>query len=325
MWRRPWTRAESKQSEAATGRKAAGRTRLSPETAWARLVSNQRPLACEARRPRARIGTQPPAENTCGLRTSPVDSGTQTAVFPSAVPYARPVSERNALKDLSKTRIGKAGDRLRATSLGDLELTDEERRAEREIVQSFRRAHAAPLNTVAAALRYHVAQESRLDQPPVQRLKRMNTIIDKLARGAAKGLSTMNDIAGCRAIVANLDELRALQARLEAHWDFARGPYDYIAEPKADGYRAVHLIVKRHGVRVEVQLRTVLQHLWADNIERTNLELKFGRGSDRERERHRKAAEGLAALDEKGPGGGLILAAQVLTNEQVSLDWPERS
>jgi ppGpp synthetase/RelA/SpoT-type nucleotidyltranferase len=31
---------------------------------------------------------------------------------------------------------------------------------------------------------------------------------------------------------------------------------DYIAEPKSSGYRALHLIVKRGGYPIEVQLRT---------------------------------------------------------------------
>ena len=53
--------------------------------------------------------------------------------------------------------------------------------------------------------------------------------------------------------------------------------YDYIAHPKSDGYRGVHYVYKyRSGstpkaefnsLRIEVQLRSRLQHAWATAVE----------------------------------------------------------
>lgn len=34
------------------------------------------------------------------------------------------------------------------------------------------------------------------------------------------------------------------------------------------GYRAVHVVVSLDGVSIEVQVRTLLQHMWADLVER---------------------------------------------------------
>ena len=53
--------------------------------------------------------------------------------------------------------------------------------------------------------------------------------------------------------------------------------FDYIVKPKADGYRSVHLIARfrtsvprkqiYNGQRIEIQIRSKLQHLWATAVE----------------------------------------------------------
>jgi hypothetical protein len=43
--------------------------------------------------------------------------------------------------------------------------------------------------------------------------------------------------------------------------------WDYVAKPKPDGYGAKHLLVLHEGFRVEVQVRTLQQHAWADMVE----------------------------------------------------------
>ncbi len=53
--------------------------------------------------------------------------------------------------------------------------------------------------------------------------------------------------------------------------------YDYVSAPKQDGYRSVHLVFKYrtkakkltvyNDLRIEVQLRTRLQHAWATAVE----------------------------------------------------------
>lgn len=79
-------------------------------------------------------------------------------------------------------------------------------------------------------------------------------------------LGRMDDIGGCRAVLSDLDELQRVRDR------YANAPVmvrikDYISEPKDDGYRAVHVIVKYDDRRIEVQLRTRIQHEWAFTVE----------------------------------------------------------
>lgn len=152
-----------------------------------------------------------------------------------------------------------------------------------EALRWWRSLHARPLSTVAANLRYHVDQEGgrargRIDV--TQRLKRMNTMIDKLSREDGR-LTQMHDIGGVRAVLPSLRHVQAVSRRLRKSWTIIR-VRDYVAEPKSDGYRALHLIVKRGGYPIEVQLRTIAQDVWANQVEAMGREhgigLKFGAG-----------------------------------------------
>jgi putative GTP pyrophosphokinase len=114
-----------------------------------------------------------------------------------------------------------------------------------------------------------------------QRLKRMITIVDKLGRQPTMALSKMQDIAGCRAVLNSIDQVRRVQKRLSKN----RPPlkvYDYIAEPRPSGYRGVHVIVEYDGRPIEVQLRTRVMHAWAVTVERMggrmDTDLKSGHG-----------------------------------------------
>lgn len=102
----------------------------------------------------------------------------------------------------------------------------------------------------------------------------------------------MQDIAGVRAVVPDLEDLRTLQRHIESRWHAdtpgTKGVVDptetddYIKQPRDSGYRAVHLVVEYNGCLVEVQLRTGNQHFWAELSERVSrqidIELKAGGG-----------------------------------------------
>jgi hypothetical protein len=74
-----------------------------------------------------------------------------------------------------------------------------------------------------------------------------------------------------------------VRRRLLKSWGIVR-ERDYIAEPKSSGYRALHLIVRRMGYPIEVQLRTVGQDAWANTVEETSrqvgVDFKFGAGDE---------------------------------------------
>jgi hypothetical protein len=86
----------------------------------------------------------------------------------------------------SKTRIDRAGERLRGWLMETVNLSDRELAKEVVVVDDFRTCHADPLKRVAAGIRYYVGQHSSVvvNGGPVvaQRLKRMRTIADKLLR-----------------------------------------------------------------------------------------------------------------------------------------------
>ena len=111
----------------------------------------------------------------------------------------------------------------------------------------------------------------------------------------------MQDIAGCRAVVGDvaqvyklkdLYESRAGRVSLTTPDLVDNWTRDYIRSPKPDGYRSIHLVLKFqtsndnlshcNGLRVEVQVRSRMQHAWAMAVETasavTNQALKSGIG-----------------------------------------------
>ena len=208
----------------------------------------------------------------------------------------------------SASKVNRAGRRLRQVMRGEAERPISEVTADLRVIEAFRAAHAEPLTRVAAGLRYYVARHSsiELDGKPIvgQRLKRMRTIIDKLSREPTMALSRMEDIGGCRALFASIDEIDALvkDLRGQKRWDLTR-ERDYIRDPKSrSGYRGLHVIVEKDDCRIEVQLRTLSQHAWAELVEASDRDagfgLKEGRASIDVTEYYRLGAELLAASDE---------------------------
>jgi ppGpp synthetase/RelA/SpoT-type nucleotidyltranferase len=154
-----------------------------------------------------------------------------------------------------------------------------------DVVERF--ACASALSGSCENLRYHVDRsDARVgDRIEVtQRLKRLDTLIGKLGRERGS-VTQMQDVGGVRAVLPTLQHVSVVRRRLMKSWAIIR-ERDYIAEPRSSGYRALHLIVRRNGVPIEVQLRTVGQDIWANTVEETGrligVELKFGAGDERD-------------------------------------------
>lgn len=134
---------------------------------------------------------------------------------------------------------------------------------------------------------------------PAQRLKRRETLIDKLVSGRARDASTMQDLGGCRIIFDDISKLQEFRNYLEKETRVKHkllhppDKYDYIERPKPTGYRGVHYVYgyttsvenRRHlqGLKIELQLRTKAQHAWATAVEIADLvsdtRVKFEDGS----------------------------------------------
>lgn len=132
----------------------------------------------------------------------------------------------------------------------------------------YREEFAAPLAEVTAVLTA-VAAESL---PPLfgetaTRLKAVDSVIRKLRR-KADPLSAMQDIAGCRLTVRTLMDITHIGHLLGDRFEIVQEKA-YTKKSKA-GYRAHHLIVRApsgglgDSPLVEVQLRTEIQHAWAN-------------------------------------------------------------
>lgn len=135
-----------------------------------------------------------------------------------------------------------------------------------DAVQAFRAQHSKPLVKANNGLRSMVDTE-RCPIEVSQRLKRLPTIIDKLLREPTLSLDRMQDIGGVRAILDDVDQVRRVEKRLMKRRP-AVAYADYIEQPRASGYRGVHVIVEYDSRRIEVQLRTRLMHSWALTVER---------------------------------------------------------
>lgn len=116
-----------------------------------------------------------------------------------------------------------------------------------------------------------------------RRLKRLSSILNKLDRNPQSGLGTMQDIGGLRIVVPTMSSLNKVLALITTNipdcFEQTKAPMNYIEVPKAvSGYRSIHFIYKYHssntdvdGMKIELQLRTKLQHSWAMAVETAEL------------------------------------------------------
>lgn len=109
------------------------------------------------------------------------------------------------------------------------------------------------------------------------RLKSPQSITKKLLKKnipitAESILSRLHDIAGVRVICHYIDDIYAVANILASHDDIKLlKKKDYIANPKPNGYRSLHIIVTvpvylssgKKVVPVEIQIRTIAMDFWA--------------------------------------------------------------
>ena len=185
----------------------------------------------------------------------------------------------------TKTQIDRLGERLKGGlhTEGDLRLLDDYRR-------SFREANEAVIRAISEIGEF----------PTVRRAKSTPSIVGKLRREKSMHLSQMQDIAGCRVVVANIVDQEQFVASLRTAFPEA-SVIDRRDKPSY-GYRAVHIIAKIAGKPVEIQVRTALQHMWAELSEKSSDVLdptiKYGGGAGSWRTFLLKMSQSVAAYEE---------------------------
>jgi len=148
---------------------------------------------------------------------------------------------------LSKSQIDRLGDRLLRGSddESDLVLLDQFR-------ESFGEAYETVVRTIRDQLKLELTGRE---------LKTTMSIRNKLRREPRIKLSQMQDVAGCRIVVSNVLQQESVVASLCVLFSDSR-IVDRRLKP-SHGYRAMHVIPRVSGKKIEIQVRTSLQHRWA--------------------------------------------------------------
>ncbi|MDO5662350.1 MAG: GTP pyrophosphokinase family protein [Brachybacterium sp.] len=164
---------------------------------------------------------------------------------------------------------------------GLTDLSPEDLRRRRAAVERLLLAYRSGIDEVATKLRV-LQREFRTthDYNPIEnystRLKSMPSLIIKAQKRGITSLTDLReqvtDIAGVRVVCSFTSDVYTVRDMLLAQDDLRlRRENDYIAAPKASGYRSVHLVVEvpvylSSGVEqvpVEIQLRTIAMDFWA--------------------------------------------------------------
>ncbi len=209
-------------------------------------------------------------------------------------------------KTESRTQIDRLGVRLKEGNTTEADLL---------MLDAYRRSFGEAYEFVISTIRDKLAL-----QPTGRTAKSTTAIVDKLRRESIR-LSQIQDIAGCRIVVSSLAEQDRVVHELKSTFPNAR-VIDRRHQP-SHGYRAVHVVVEKDNTPVEVQVRTLLQHGWAEVSEklsdRFDKDIKYGGGSEPRRSMLRSMSEIIArneqaeaALSTGDAGVGLEDSARML-------------
>ncbi len=167
-------------------------------------------------------------------------------------------------RTLTTSQINRLGDRLAKSSVASREDRDE--------LQRLIAEYSAPMAVIQDRIRAELGINS------TARPKTEKTTIEKLRRDRTR-LSKMQDLAGVRIVSARtLREQDALVEKLTGIFPGAK-TVD-LRDREGNPYRAVHVIAEVDACPVEIQVRTQLQHAWADLFERladaTDRRIRYG-------------------------------------------------
>lgn len=164
----------------------------------------------------------------------------------------------------SRSQVDRLGDRLRIGEVTAASLRE---------LEGFRASFAAAYGHVETVLttKLRLKVTGRPSKSAV-------SIIEKLRRESTR-LSQIQDIAGCRVVVRDIEAQDLVCAAISIF--LGARVYDR-RDQSSYGYRAVHLVARHNGLAVEIQVRTSLQHAWAELSEKISdsygQEIKYGGG-----------------------------------------------
>lgn len=102
-----------------------------------------------------------------------------------------------------------------------------------------------------------------------KRLKTPESIYEKIVRKKKKSTidtieEDINDLAGVRIICFDIAQIYKLACVIGKQESFEiKKVKDYVRKPKENGYQSYHIQLKVDGVKVEIQIRTILMDAWS--------------------------------------------------------------
>lgn len=176
----------------------------------------------------------------------------------------------------SRNQINKAGDILLSAK------DQEEYNRATDMINDWRSLHLPVLEELHNSLVSILKKEHIQIHSVSQRLKRLSSIKNKLVRNLDMKLGGLQDIGGLRIVFPTMDVLNRayniLEKNIPENFELTKDPVNYILKPKDSGYRCIHFIYKYKsekqeldGTKVELQIRTKLQHSWAMAVETAEL------------------------------------------------------
>ncbi len=189
----------------------------------------------------------------------------------------------------SKSSVTRAGKSLLSSKFS------EERNKSLEVINEWRTNHLYPLGLMRNYF-IRLLHANKIEPYLVsQRLKRLTSIEYKLDLNKNMALGGMQDIGGFRIVVKDTKDLSKLKNLIEQKEETKSFKLeyfdDYVVEPRDSGYRSIHFIytfrskfIHCDGLKIELQIRTKLQHNWATAVETagiyTKTSLKSSKGPD---------------------------------------------
>lgn len=168
--------------------------------------------------------------------------------------------------DFTKGEIDRLGNEIRKQGS---EIRDETLNE----LQSYRTSHKEALSQTFTIL-CNSTNKIHPNSIVTFRIKRFESIIGKLKRYPEMRFSRMWDIAGCRCILRNINDVYKLKKIIKKDKSLEIiKEYDYIKTPQEDGYKSLHLFVKHScsDKLIEVQVRSQENHNWATLVEISDL------------------------------------------------------
>ncbi|HNT98517.1 MAG TPA: hypothetical protein PKK31_09655 [Elusimicrobiales bacterium] len=172
--------------------------------------------------------------------------------------------------NFSNTQVDKLGENLRkGVTVDILRKTD-------AYTRSFDNVYSKITEQISSRLKLNYTGR------PVKSTK---SLIEKLNRETSR-LSQIQDISGYRIVVEDVFMQNDVVSKLEEIFDLV----DVVdrRERSSNGYRAVHVIPYVEGKPFEIQIRSKLQHYWAELSEKiadkVGIDVKYGGGPVEARE-----------------------------------------